>query len=331
MTLPVKLVCTLCLVVCSAAVVEAQEKWLSFDGSTTSQSVQKVETAVNWETKGTENSSWFEQGLFGESSPDLTAQLADESSNSILLVQGAGGEAGGGGSGDLAAKSQNPISDLVSLPLQSNWDFGIGPGNDQRYIGNLQPVIPIKLNEDWNLINRVIIPFVNLPTGLDEQEHGIGNVVGQFFFSPRNAEKFIWGVGPTVQFPTASTPNLGAQEWAAGVDAVAVIQEGPILTGVLITQLWGSKGHSDPFLAQPFFNYNLPEGWFLNVSGEANADWTLPRDSRWSFPLGGGVGRVFPILGQPVNVLCRFAPYVISPDGGPDWQFRFQFNLLFPK
>ncbi|TWT47983.1 hypothetical protein KOR42_40670 [Thalassoglobus neptunius] len=331
MTLPAKFVCTLCFVFCSAATVTAQEKWLSFNELTTARGDVQVETAVNWESDA-ENRSWFEQGLFGENSPTLSSQLSDDSSDSILLVQAAGGDsAGGGGTSSLAAKSQNPISDLVSLPLQSNWDFGIGPGDDQRYVGNLQPVVPIKLNEDWNLINRVIIPFINTPTGLGEQEHGIGNVIGQFFFSPRDAEKFIWGLGPTVQFPTASTPNLGQQELAAGVDAVAVIQHGHILTGVLVTQLWGSKGHSDPFLAQPFFNYNLPEGWFLNVSGEANADWTLPRDSRWAFPLGGGVGRVFPIFGQPVNVLCRFAPYVISPDGGPDWQFRFQFNLLFPK
>lgn len=270
--------------------------------------------------------------LFDDLSPAVASELAGESSQSILLVQGSsGGAGGGGGGGDLAAKSQNPISDLVSLPLQNNWDFGIGPGDDQRYIGNLQPVVPVKLNDNWNLINRVIVPFVNSPVGPGVDEHGIGNIVGQFFFSPRDAESFIWGVGPAVLFPTSSDPAFGPQEWGAGVDAVALVSKGPIVTGALVSQIWSVEGSTQPFLVQPFFNYNLPKGWFLNASGECNADWALPQDSRWSFPLGGGVGRVFPILGQPVNILVRFAPYVLKPDGGPDWQFRLQVNLLFPK
>lgn len=253
---------------------------------------------------------------------------SDETSLLTLVQQG---EASGGGGGDLASKSQNPISDLVSLPLQNNWDFGVSPGNGSRYIGNLQPVVPVKLNEDWNLINRVIVPFVNVPITPEAQAHGIGDMVGQFYFSPRNSGKLIWGVGPAVMFPTASDPVLGFGQWGAGLNAVALLSDGPIVAGALIYQIWGVEGNTKPFLFQPFFNYNLPEGWFINVSGEANADWELASRNRWSFPLGAGVGRVFPVFGQPMNVMCRFAPYLEKPTGGPDWQFRFNVTLLFPK
>ena len=239
-------------------------------------------------------------------------------------------EDGGGGS-DLAAKSQNPVSDLVSLPLQNNFDYGLNPGNRVRYIGNLQPVVPVKLNDDWNLINRVIIPFENFPVGEDLREHGIGDMVGQFFFSPRTESPFIWGVGPSVLFPTASHPVLGGQEWGAGVTGVALISESPIVAGVLVNQLWSGKGTTKPFLAQPFFNYNLPQGWYLLAGGEATADWEQPEERRWNVVLGPGFGRVFPIFGQPINANVRFAPYLEKPPGGPDWQFRFQVNLLFPK
>lgn len=147
------------------------------------------------------------------------ASWFQESSNSPGGSQaGAGGSGGSGGGGDnLAQKSQNPISDLVSLPLQNNWDMGYNPDGRVRYLGNLQPVIPVKLNEDWNLINRFIVPFVNAPIGSDDRSDGIGDMTGQFFFSPRNSEKLIWGVGPSILFPTASMPpwdfRNGGQGW----------------------------------------------------------------------------------------------------------------------
>ena len=148
------------------------------------------------------------------------------------LQNGAAGPSGGtnapggagGGSGGLAAKSQNPVSDLVSLPFQSNFDLGTDPGNRTRFVGNLQPVVPIKLNDDWNLINRVILPFVNAPFGPDDRFHGIGDTLGQFFFSPRDSGEIIWGIGPNVLFPTASRPTLGFQEWGAGANGVGAVQ-----------------------------------------------------------------------------------------------------------
>jgi hypothetical protein len=249
-----------------------------------------------------------------------------------VVVRGQSEEgAEGGGGGDLASKSQNPVSDLVSLPLQNNFNYGLGPGSRPQYIGNLQPVVPVKLNEDWNLINRVIVPFVNTPVDGDLREHGIGDAVGQFFFSPRNAEELIWGVGPSVMFPTASDPTLGFQKWGAGVTAVALVSKKPIVAGVLVNQIWGESATTQPLLIQPFFNYNLPEGWFLLAGGEANADWQQPQDQRWSFVFGPGFGRVFPLFGQPINASLRFAPYLEKPTNGPDWQLRLQINLLFPK
>ena len=262
--------------------------------------------------------------------PALLTEPAVGATEPILLVQGSDAQSSGGG-GDLAAKSQNPISDLVSLPLQSNWDYGINPRSRTRYVGNLQPVVPVKLNDDWNLINRIVVPFVNVPVGPDMRSHGIGDMIGEFFFSPRDPGAVIWGIGPAVLIPTASDPTLGIQEWGAGVNFVALVSQGPVVAGALMFQIWGVEGTTKPFLFQPFFNYNLPRGWYLNVSGEATADWELPSDSRWTFPLGAGVGRVFPIFGQPLNVSVRFAPFLERPTGGPDWQFRLSVTMLFPK
>ncbi len=65
---------------------------------------------------------------------------------------------------ELAKKTQNPVADLISVPLQSNFNFGAGSKDKMIYILNVQPVIPIKIAEDWNLITRVIMPIINQPS-----------------------------------------------------------------------------------------------------------------------------------------------------------------------
>ena len=93
---------------------------------------------------------------------------------------------------ELAKKLANPISDLVSVPFQFNWEQGVGPNNQTRFILNVQPVMPFSLNADWNLITRVIMPFVSQPP-LDHggtTAFGISDLTTSFFFSPTSVGKF---------------------------------------------------------------------------------------------------------------------------------------------
>ena len=232
---------------------------------------------------------------------------------------------------DLAKQAQNPVASLSAFPLQNNWDFGIGPENRTRYVGLYQPVVPWKLNEDWNLISRMIIPAINSPVDIDGNVHGLGDSILQFYFSPNTEGKFVWGIGPNMLIPTRSDPLLGFGTWGAGVDGVGLVTQGPIVAGALVSQIWGIGGETNPFLLQPFFNYNFSKGYFASLSGEFNADWALPEDQRWSIPFGPGVGRTFAIKEQPLTISTRFAPYLEAPDNGPEWQFRFAVSLLYPK
>src|SRR5271157_2300164 len=65
---------------------------------------------------------------------------------------------------ELAKESQNPIANLISVPFQNNFNFGIGPNDATQWILNVQPVIPITLNKDWELITRTIMPIINQPS-----------------------------------------------------------------------------------------------------------------------------------------------------------------------
>ena len=216
-----------------------------------------------------------------------------------------------GGSGepteDLQTQSQNPIADLVSVPFQSNTNFNTGPFNRTQEVLNIQPVVPMHLNADWNLISRTIIPLVSQPDPiLNSNTNGIGDITQSLFLSPVHSGALIWGVGPVFTVPSASDPILGTGKVLLGPTAVLLTTPGHWVIGVLLNNQWSVGG--DPlrpavnaFLAQPFINYNMAEGWYLTTSPIITANWLAAPGQQWTVPIGGGFGRVFKVGEQPLN------------------------------
>jgi hypothetical protein len=237
----------------------------------------------------------------------------------------------------LAREAQNPLAKLISVPLQNNFNFNVGPNNVTQYILNIQPVIPISLNDDWNLITRTIMPIINQPSPAPgaPQASGMGDINPTLFLSPANSGKLIWGFGPTFTLPTATDSLLGNQQWCAGPAVVALTMQGHWVVGALVNQQWSFAGWGDhyvsAFLTQPFVNYNLPHGWYLTSSPVITADWDQRPGNQWVVPLGGGVGKLHRIGKLPVNFQLQAFGNVVKQDYGPDWQLRCQIQFLFPK
>jgi hypothetical protein len=220
---------------------------------------------------------------------------------------------------DLAKAAQNPVAAMISLPFQNNTFFGVGPDDDTANVLNIQPVIPINLGP-VNLINRTIVPLIYLPdvtAGLLELPKGVsggstfgfGDINHSVYFSPADSGPVIWGIGPSISFPSATDEKLGAEKWSAGLSAVALVTPGPWVVGALVRQRWSIAGDDDrqdvsQMLIQPFVNYNLPEGWFLVSAPIITANWEADSDYTWLVPLGGG-GRVFKIGPQLVNATLQ--------------------------
>jgi hypothetical protein len=238
----------------------------------------------------------------------------------------------GEGSSDLAKQTQNPVADLISLPFQNNTDFDVGPENDTRNTLNIQPVVPFKLDDSWNLITRTIFPVIDQPLPGSGSEFGLGDTVFSAFLSPREEGSFIWGAGPVALLPTSTDDALGAGEWGGGVSAVALKMAGPWVFGALVNNIWSFESDAvNLFTLQPFVNYNLPDGWYLVSAPIMTANWEADSGERWTVPLGGGFGRVFSIGRQPINAGLQFYDYVETPTFGPEWQVRVQVQFLFPK
>jgi len=241
---------------------------------------------------------------------------------------------------DLAKAAQNPVADMISLPILYKTFFETGPKGKTQNTLLVQPVIPFNLNDDWNFIARPIIPLIGQPPLTDTQNrnHGLGNIQFQSFFSPKEkVGDWILGFGPYLEFPTNSGPDgrFGSDNWSAGPAFVGLKIDGPWVYGGLVTHLWSYHGN-DPEVNstsfQPFINYNMKDGWYLSTSPTITANWSEgDSDNQWTVPIGGGIGRVFKIGGQPVNAAIKAYHNLESPRNGSDWQLLFKIQLLFPK
>jgi hypothetical protein len=244
----------------------------------------------------------------------------------------------------LRKEAQNPIASLISVPIQENWNFGIDPGYRTQNVLNIQPVIPIDVGKDWNLIIRWITPVIYQPVAVPQVSgsqvqtgyYGLGDMQPAFFFSPQKS-KVIWGAGPQLLLPTATkTGILGQGQFGLGPTVVALHQPGKWTFGVLVNNVWSVAGHSDlpevnQFLLQYFINYNLQKGWYLTWQPTLTANWEMTNGGRWVIPMGGGIGRIMRLGAQPVNVGLQFYGNAVHPAGASPWSMRLQIAFLFPK
>lgn len=240
--------------------------------------------------------------------------------------------------GDLARATQNPVADLISVPLQGNLAFESGPKSRPLWVTNFQPVLPVNLSDDWLLINRIIQPTIYAPPFASGQgdDFGLGDLQYTAFFAPKSNRKFIWGVGPVFQFPTATDSRLGSGKWNAGPSAVALFMDGPWVVGGVAQQVWSICGDADrrevsAMLIQPFVNYNLEDGWYLTTSPIITANWMAPSGNRWTVPVGGGIGKVIRVGKLPVNLTCQGFCHVEAPEAAGTWSMRVTAALLFPR
>jgi len=240
----------------------------------------------------------------------------------------------------LAKQLQNPIGELYSFPFQNNTNFNTGPHKGIQDILNVQPVIPIHINEDWNIITRTILPLIWQPSLQPARTvpFGTGPTTFSAFLSPsKPVDGWLWGVGPAIQVPTISDSTLGSNVWGGGPSGVLVYMKGPWVTGALVNNVWSFGGTPAPsgtkynqMLTQPFVNYNFAGGWYIGSAPVITANWLTSGDKAWTLPVGGLFGRVIKLGGKlPVNLSLGAYYNALRPQFGSTWQIRTQLTLIF--
>ena len=236
---------------------------------------------------------------------------------------------------DLSKEAANPIADLMSFPFQNNLNMNYGPYNRNVNVLNIQPVIPFA---GGKIVSRTIFPIVKIPDFSSEggtYSSGLGDIVETVFYVPES-KNIIWGVGPVIEMPTGGSER-GSQKWSAGPSFLALVQPGEWTFGALINNAWSFAGDSERddvnhMLLNLFIVRQLGEGWYINSAPIITADWTVDQDDRWIVPIGAGGGKLLFLGGKlPLNIQTQVYYNVVRPDFGPEWQWRFQLQILLPK
>jgi hypothetical protein len=243
---------------------------------------------------------------------------------------------------DLAKKLNNPVAALISVPIQNNWDFGIGPASAMKYTCNIQPVVPIGISDDWNLILRTIMPVIyqealdnnpKAPASARESHSGLGDITQSFFFSPKApVGGWILGAGPVAYYPTATESELGQGKLGFGPTVVALQQKSGFTYGVLANHIWSVTGWGpnevNATFIQPFVSYTTKTYTTFGINTESTYNW---RTEESTVPMNFTIQQLVKIGGHPIAFQLGYRYYVEKPDGGPDWGLRFAITLLFPK
>jgi hypothetical protein len=215
---------------------------------------------------------------------------------------------------ELRKAARNPFANVIKLPFDEDFTLNQEPYDRNANSLMIEPVIPLSITEDWLLVTRVVATAVAYQPNAAKSggTTGTGDTTVSFFLSPARTGKLIWGVGPAILMPTATSNQLGAGKWGVEPTGAVLVEPEWGSAGVLLQNIWSVAGGSNrspvnQMQLEPMFSYNLPRGWYLTTSPTIIADWTQPSSKRWLVPIGGGAGRSFKIGKQAVDSNLTFS------------------------
>ena len=251
---------------------------------------------------------------------------------------------------ELGQKTQNPLANLVVIPIQNNVSFNNTQNRSTGYIMNIQPVFPLQLGK-LSIVNRLTFGFGYIPgiTAGDDaipvgaaDEGRTGGTWGTLdlnytgFFTPKSLGDFHWGIGPSITLPIASDNRMGSGKWSLGPSLAVVWQPGKWTFDAILRQLWSVGGNSErkevnQLYLQPLAAYNLKHGWALATMPIVTTNWDEPEGERWLIPVGGGVNKLFKVNNLPILLMCHYYYHLVKPELAATSELRVQLSIILAK
>jgi hypothetical protein len=247
---------------------------------------------------------------------------------------------GGESASELNRQLTNPVSSIWSIANQfNNFKLNNGRWNNNW---NFQPVLPVSLTKDWNLITRPVMPFYNIvphetAPGEFNRATGLGDLALLELLSPAHSGNWVLGAGPTFIFPTATSHFTGQGKWQAGPSVVVGYLTKQFFLGVFPQQWWsigGEHGRPDTnqMNLQPIATLFFGEGWSIGYSGNILADWNAPSEDVWTVPIGLGLAKVVKLGRLPIKVQLAVQYMPVHPRiSGQEWNVQVSITPVIPK
>lgn len=263
----------------------------------------------------------------------------------------------------------NPVGELISIPIQIDQLTVEEPFSGRELTietTKLIPTFPMSLGEDWILVNRVVLPFVDVPVdssagdlgfrpdtpllvgepmGTDPftgSTSGFGDLAYVGLITPRETisrdnGKVIWAVGPTFVLPTAEEDLLGQGKYQLG-PAFALGYLGQRWTvGALAQHWWSVAGDDDRSSVnqtniQYFVSYKLPNQWSIGASPNISIDWSGSGSPAVNLPIGIGINKTTFFGKLPVRIGLEATHYIVHDNAvKPEWGARLSFTAVVPS
>jgi hypothetical protein len=237
----------------------------------------------------------------------------------------------------LAEEVASPIANLASLALRFTYAKGLGPKSGYNVNLLVQPLIPISLNKDWNLIVQTSVPVnevSSIANGIDSR-FGLGDTLQSFYLVPDEPGRrgWIFGIGPDFLWPTATNDGLGSGKWGAGPTGAVVRQYHSWTYGIVANQIWSFAGDDERknvnlTLLHPLVTYTFPTATGITLESDSTYDWMA---SQWTVPVQLSLSQVVVRGRRPVQIALGGRYYAQRPVGAPDWGVRLSMTFLFPN
>jgi hypothetical protein len=236
---------------------------------------------------------------------------------------------------DIAKKLANPISNVVTVPFEWNYDRGTGTnqsGSDQTLL--FQPVIPFDAGGGDTIIARPIVTAERLNNVNGYTGAGLSNIQLETFYVPYSSSSWFWGIGPYLSSPAGSSGQFGSRQTGVGVNAVIVNQIGAWTYGVMAFQSWSmggtaTSGTANNFYAQPFIAYVTPDAWTFSLNTQSNYNYDVRRASN---PVNFDISKLLQIDKLPIQFTIGPRYNVSSIPGWPQgWGARAVITFVFLK
>jgi hypothetical protein len=240
---------------------------------------------------------------------------------------------------EVAKKMANPIAKHISIPIETDFDFVIGPAHATRVTTYMKPRVPVSLTRNWDLIIETTVPLIYTQPVIDGwgSSKGMGDIQQNFFFTPAQIPAHGWllAAGPGFQYPTGTNERLGRSKFSMGPIAAAFTHKGGWTYGAVAGHLWSLEGTGterrtdiNATVIEPAVAYTTKTATSISLSSKSAYDWLT---YQWIVPFTATVSQVVKIDKQPVQFSLGTTYYAGGPVGGPRWGMVFTTSFAFPK
>nr|WP_321452282.1 hypothetical protein [uncultured Carboxylicivirga sp.] len=239
---------------------------------------------------------------------------------------------------EIAQKLQNPLSNITALPIQYNFGLGTPDYEGTTYTTSFQPVMAFDYG-NFSMVHRAVIGTSYLPSTTlgNGSTFGTTDLNYSFYFAPKKKlGNLAFGVGPSIDMPTASDPLLGSGKWNAGASIVAVYQKNKWTLDMVFRQTNSFAGDDERadvnrFVSQTLVAYSLGKGWVVNTFPTITANWNADKGQQWTVPVGGGVSKLVFLGKLPTQFGVQYYNNVVRPDYVGKSELRFTTTFVFSK